>query len=67
MREEREDIEAHFFSFFLDSFFLMKYLENRKSKLRTIFIFEILASRSLKLDPVFRFRDIYFFVLPILV
>jgi hypothetical protein len=30
----------------------MKYLKFRSSKLQTVFTFEILASRSLKLDPM---------------
>jgi hypothetical protein len=41
------------FSFIFRFIFKMKYLENRSSKLRTVFTFEILALRSLKLDPTF--------------
>jgi hypothetical protein len=38
---------------FLHSFFNLKYLESCSFKLRIVFIFEILVSRSSKLDPIF--------------
>lgn len=42
-------------------FFKMKYLQNRKSKFRTVFTFEILASRSSKLDPMLiNFEKLFF-------
>jgi hypothetical protein len=63
MSEERED--GH--HFFYIRFFKMKHLENRKSKLRTVFIFEILVSRSSKLDLMLIGFEIHFFVLSILV
>jgi hypothetical protein len=39
----------------------MKYLENRKSKLRSVFIFDILVSRSLKLDLMLIDFEVFFF------
>jgi hypothetical protein len=60
--EEREEQGMVQFSlYFLDLFFLMKYIANRKSKLRTVFTFEILASRSSKLDPILIGFEILFF------
>jgi hypothetical protein len=47
MRERSR--EGGLFQFF--PFYKMKYLENRSSKLRTVFTFEIIASRFSKLDP----------------
>jgi hypothetical protein len=41
-----------------------KYLDNRLFKLRTVFIFEILVSRSSKLDPtLINFMKLFFSVL----
>jgi hypothetical protein len=52
---------CQFFSLFSRFVFLMKYLKNRKSKLQTAFIFETLASRSLKLDLMLIGFGIIFF------
>jgi hypothetical protein len=44
-----------------------KYLDNHLFKLRTVFIFKILVSRSSKLDPtLIGFMKLFFDVLPIL-
>jgi hypothetical protein len=54
MREERraEGLVCVCFSiYFLDFFFKMEYFEYSMSKLWTVFTFEILVSRSSKLDP----------------
>jgi hypothetical protein len=48
--KERGKVGCLSFSlYFLDYFLKMIYLENRLSILQTVFTFEILASRSLKL------------------
>jgi hypothetical protein len=58
-REEREEGRVGFPFIFLD-FFKLKYHENRSSKLRTVFIFEILTSRSSTRSIADRFRVIFF-------
>jgi hypothetical protein len=67
MREEREATEGlhciNFSLYFLVSFFKMKYIENGKSKLSTVFIFETIRSRSSKLtrSHVDRFRHFFLY------
>jgi hypothetical protein len=52
MREERGHVESRVSCLTYNSlFFKMKYLENRNSKLGSVFTFENLASTSSKLDP----------------
>jgi hypothetical protein len=67
MRDEREGYvrgELSKYFPFLDLILKMKYLNNSLSKLRTIFTFEILTSRSSKLDSILIcFINIFFGVL----
>jgi hypothetical protein len=65
MRDEREGrggwVDPVFPFYFLDLFIKMKYLENYSFKLRTVFTFKILASRSLKVGPMLLdFIKLYF-------
>ena len=48
--------------YFFDLNLKTKYLENRLSKFRTVFTFELLAPRSSKLDPMSIGFDELFFV-----
>jgi hypothetical protein len=56
---ERRTGRVGFPFIFLD-FFKLKYHENRSSKLQTVFIFEILTSRSSTRSIADRFRVIFF-------